>query len=55
MNIDGWVKIIGAVAALIAGGFALRFFIKAKQKNVTRVTQKDLKVGGDNAGRDINK
>jgi H+/gluconate symporter-like permease len=59
MNADGWVKILGAiaavVAALVATGFVFKFVFKSRQANVTKVKQKDNNVGGDNAGRDINK
>ena len=55
MNVNDWVKIIGALAALVAAGFGLKFVFKSRQNNVTKVTQKGNKVGGDNAGRDINK
>jgi hypothetical protein len=59
MNSAGWVKIVeaigGVVAVAIAAGLVFKFIFKSKQTNVTKVTQKGNQVGGDNAGRDINK
>ncbi|HEX3624771.1 MAG TPA: hypothetical protein VH280_05020 [Verrucomicrobiae bacterium] len=56
MSAGDWAKIIaGAIAAIVAAGVVIKFVLKSKQKNVTHVTQKNNKIGGDNAGRDINK
>jgi hypothetical protein len=57
MDID-WKKIAEAAGALVgiaaAAGLAIRISTKRSSNN-TKVTQKGNKVGGDNAGRDINK
>jgi hypothetical protein len=50
-----WVEVIAAtVAAIIAGGFAIKIRSGKKSKS-TKTTQTGNKVGGDMAGRDINK
>lgn len=40
---------------LFTAGVAVKFILKSKSKNATRTVQKNNIVGGDQAGRDINK
>lgn len=58
MDATDWKKtleIIGAiVAAIIGAGLVLKFTFRKKVSN-TKVIQKNNTIGGDNAGRDINK
>jgi hypothetical protein len=50
-----FVKIVLAVLVLAGATVAVRFVIKRTKKSVTKTIQKDNIVGGDQAGRDINK
>ncbi len=50
-----FVKIVLAVFALAGATVAFRFVIKRTKKSVTKTIQKNNIVGGDQAGRDINK
>ena len=49
------VKIVVAVLVLAGATVAVRFVIKRTKKSVTKTIQKNNIVGGDQAGRDINK
>ena len=50
-----FVKIVVAVLVLVGATVAVRFVIKRTKKSVTKTIQKNNIVGGDQAGRDINK
>ena len=50
-----FVKIVLAVLVLAGATVAVRFVIKRTKKSVTKTIQKNNIVGGDQAGRDINK
>lgn len=50
-----FVKIVLAVLVLAGATVAVRFVVKRTKKSVTKTIQKDNIVGGDQAGRDINK
>ncbi len=49
------VEIVVAVLVLAGATVAVRFVIKRTKKSVTKTIQKNNIVGGDQAGRDINK
>jgi hypothetical protein len=58
MNLaDYWKEIIATVVTLLAAGFAIRFSIRKRKSvsNINRSNQTKNTVGGDQAGRDINK
>ena len=50
-----FVKIVLAVLVLAGATVAVRFVVKRTKKSVTKTIQKNNIVGGDQAGRDINK
>lgn len=50
-----WKEIAAAVGALIAGGLAFKFISKKTSTKSNKVVQRNNKVGGDIAGRDIKK
>ena len=50
-----FVKIVVAVLILTGATVAVRIVIKRTKKSVTKTIQKNNIVGGDQAGRDINK
>ncbi len=50
-----WTKIIIVIVTLIAGLLAGITIKIHKQKNITKTKQSKNVVGGDQAGRDINK
>jgi L-cystine uptake protein TcyP (sodium:dicarboxylate symporter family) len=53
---ENLAKIVLAALVLLAGAtVAIRFVVKRTKKSVTKTIQKDNIVGGDQAGRDINK
>ena len=58
MNLaDNWKEVLLAIVALFAVGLTIRFSIRKRKSvsNTNRSKQTNNTVGGDQAGRDINK
>ncbi len=58
MNLpDDWKAVLLALIGLLAAGLAIRFSIRKRKNtsNTNRSSQKGNTIGGDQAGRDINK
>jgi amino acid permease len=58
MDTENWKKvleIIGVIVAAIVGAGLVVKFTSSKKSENTKTVQKNNTIGGDNAGRDINK
>lgn len=47
-----WLQILGGLAALVAGGLAIRFLWARSGRDTTIVNQKGARAKGDIVGRD---
>jgi hypothetical protein len=58
MNPDNWKKVLeiaGVIVAAIVGAGLVVKISSRKKVSKSKVVQKNITTGGDNAGRDINK